>query len=161
MANGGLRGIQVTTNTGHDISTSYYFNNDQTTATTAIQYAWNPPASPSHQWVPPVRDGTVQTLLGIDTPTPGYAAPGQVPAGLVATPAENDAPVITDLTGGSELPETDDIVLGFDVTDDHEVRTVELTLYTGHGYPATRPLMFGAPGHYTYEVPTTTERRVR
>src|SRR3546814_948780 len=127
MANGGLRGIQVTTNTVHDISTSYYFNNDQTTATTAIQYAWNPPASPSHQWVPPVRDGTVQTLLGIDTPTPGYAAPGQVPAGLVATPAENDAPVITDLTGGSELPETDDIVLGFDVTDDRsEEHTSEL-----------------------------------
>src|SRR3546814_19927975 len=106
MANGGLRGIQVTTNTGHDISTSYYFNNDQTTATTAIQYAWNPPASPSHQWVPPVRDGTVQTLLGIDTPTPGYAAPGQVPAGLVTTPAENDAPVITDLTGGSAIGRT-------------------------------------------------------
>src|SRR3546814_20936804 len=108
MANGGLRGIQVTTNTGHDISTSYYFNNDQTTATTAIQYAWNPPASPSHQWVPPVRDGTVQTLLGIDTPTPGYAAPGQVPAGLGATPAENDAPVITRPTRGPQPTPTPD-----------------------------------------------------
>ena len=52
MANGGLRGIQVMTNTGIDTSTTYYFNDAQTTAATAIQYAWNPPASSDHLWVP-------------------------------------------------------------------------------------------------------------
>ena len=60
MSNGGLRGIRVATNTGIDVSTTYYFNDAQTTATTAIQYAWNPPASPDHLWVPQPRNGTVR-----------------------------------------------------------------------------------------------------
>jgi hypothetical protein len=154
MANGGLRGIQVMTNTGIDTSTTYYFNDAQTTATTAIQYAWNPAASPDHLWVPEVRDGTVQTMTGLAVPTPGYTHPGQVPAGLVATPPVDTPPEIDDLTGGPLLPETEDLTVGFDVTDDHQVRTAELTLATDVGDPVTRSLRFESPGRFVQTVPS-------
>lgn len=69
MANGGSRGIQVLTNTGHDISRAYYFADDQTTASTAIQYGWNP-GEGTHLWSPPTPDGTIQwveyTLVASD-----------------------------------------------------------------------------------------------
>lgn len=152
MANGGLRGIQVMTNTGIDTSTTYYFDDAQTTATTALQYAWNPAASPDHLWVPQPSDGTVQTLTGLATPTPGYTRPAQVPDGLVQTPTVDAAPVIDDLTGGPLLPETDDLTLGFDVQDDHQVRTAELTLATDVGDPVTRSLRFESPGRFVHTV---------
>ena len=153
MANGGLRGIQVMTNTGIDTSTTYYFNDAQTTATTAIQYAWNPPASSDHLWVPETADGTVQTMTELAVPTPGYTHPRQVSDGLVATPASDTAPTIDDLTGGPLLPETEDLTLGFDVGDDHQVRTAELTLTTDVGDPVTRSLRFESPGRFVYTIP--------
>src|SRR3546814_20590259 len=73
MANGGMRGIQVTTNTGHDISINYYFNNDQTPAPTDIQFACNPTSDPYHQQSPPVRPGNYPPPLGLPTPKHGYA----------------------------------------------------------------------------------------
>lgn len=153
MSNGGLRGIQVMTNTGIDTSTTYYFDDAQTTATTAIQYAWNPADSPDHLWVPQQRNGTVQTMTELATPTPGYADPGQVPDGLVQTPAVDTAPTVDDLTGGPLLPETEDLTLGFDVHDDHQVRTAELTLATDVGEPLTRSLRFESPGRLVHTVP--------
>ena len=154
MSNGGLRGIRVATNTGVDVSTTYYFNNAQTTATTAIQYAWNPPASPDHLWVPQPRNGTVQTMTRLDVPTPGYTHRDQVPAGLVATPTNDTAPTIDDLTGGPLLPETEDLTLGFDVRDDHQVRTAELTLATDVGDPVTKSLRFESPDRFVYTIPS-------
>ena len=91
MANGGLRGLQVMTNTGHEVSTAYYHDNDDTLPDQPIQYAWT--------------EGTSQTKLGPGTATPGYAAPEQVPGGLVATPADTTAPSIEDLTGSEDAPE--------------------------------------------------------
>ncbi|WP_416953712.1 metallophosphoesterase [Nocardioides sp. T5] len=154
MSNGGLRGIQVMTNTGIDTSTSYYFTDAQTTATTAIQYAWNPADSPDHLWVPQPKDGTVQTMTLLDAPTPGYTHADQVPDGLVATPANDTAPRIDDLTGGPLLPETEDLTLGFDVRDDHQVRTAELTLATDVGDPITRSLRFESPDRFVYTIPS-------
>ena len=154
MSNGGLRGIRVATNTGVDVSTTYYFNDAQTTATTAIQYAWNPPASPDHLWVPQPRNGTVQTMTRLDVPTPGYTHRDQVPAGLVATPTNDTAPTIDDLTGGPLLPETEDLTLGFDVRDDHQVRTAELTLATDVGDPVTKSLRFESPDRFVYTIPS-------
>lgn len=154
MANGGLRGIQVMTNTGIDTSTTYYFNDAQTTATTAIQYARNPADSPDHLWVPQPRNGTVQTMTGLDVPTPGYTHPDQVPDGLVATPAADAPPTVDDLTGGPLLPETEDLTLGFDVRDDHQVRTAELTLATDVGDPITRSLRFESPDRFVYTIPS-------
>lgn len=154
MSNGGLRGLQLMTNTGIDVSTTYYFNDAQTTATTAIQYAWNPAASPDHLWVPETQNGTVQTMTELATPTPGYTHPRQVPAGLVATPADDTAPRIDDLTGGPLLPETEDLTLGFDVRDDQQVRTAELTLATDVGDPVTRSLRFDSPDRFVHTVPS-------
>ena len=152
MANGGSRGIQISTNTGTDVSRAYYFTDDQTTPTTAIQYAWNPQGA-SPIWAPQPADGTVQTLLRLDTPTPGSVSDDQVRPALRPAPAAGTAPVITDLTGGTEMPSTPGLDLGFDITDDHEVRTVTLTLTDNLGATITRNLTFGAANRYLYAVP--------
>ncbi len=152
MANGGSRGIQVRTNTGHDISRAYYFTDDQTTASTAIQYGWNPGAA-APLWAPPTPDGTVQTLMRLAAPTPGSVSADQVPTAFVAAPAPGSAPVITDLTGSSDVPDTADLDLGFDVTDDVLVRTVTLSLTDNLGATETRSLAFEAANRYYYTVP--------
>ena len=45
--------------------------------------------------------------------------------------------MITDLRGGSEVPDTDDLELAFDVSDDHQVRTAALTIDTDVDEPGT------------------------
>ncbi|WP_051816582.1 metallophosphoesterase [Kitasatospora sp. NRRL B-11411] len=139
MANGGPRGIRVSTDTGYEISRADYLNDDQTVADEPIQYRW--------------ESGTAQTMIGPGPATPGRTDPGQVPAGLVADPASDTAPVVTDLRGTGEAPVTDDLELTFAVTDDHQVRTVELTLDTDTTEPSTRRLRAGAPGRYSCTVP--------
>ncbi|NOV96748.1 metallophosphoesterase [Isoptericola halotolerans] len=137
MANGGQRGIQVTTNTGHVVSRADYMTDDQTVADRPIQYRWD--------------EGTTQTLVGTGLATPGYASPDQVPDALVATPEDTSAPDIADLTDHG--PGADGLALAFDVTDDRRVTTVELTLATDVGEPSTRLLRFDEEGRYTYAVP--------
>ncbi len=139
MANGGLRGIQVETNTGHKVNRADYMNNEQTVPDEPIQYRW--------------EAGTEQTLVGTGVATPGYAAPDQVPAGLVVTPADDTAPVVTDLTGSTDAPDTDGLALDFEVTDDRQVRTVELTIDSDVDEPSTRLLRFDAPNRYGYVIP--------
>lgn len=152
MANGGSRGIQVLTNTGHDISRAYYFADDQTTASTAIQYGWNP-GEGAHLWSPPTPDGTIQTMLSLAAPTPGSVTRDQVPPALMLPPAAGSAPVITDLTGGSDVPDTVGLDLGFEVTDDVLVRTVTLRLTDNLGATESRNLRFEAANRYDYSVP--------
>ncbi|WP_308211906.1 lamin tail domain-containing protein [Microbacterium sp. HD4P20] len=152
MANGGSRGLQVRTNTGHDISRAYYFTNDQTTASTAIQYGWNTPST-APLWAPAPTDGTIQTMMRLDAPTPGSVSADQVPAGFVAAPAAGSAPAITDLTGSSDVPDTADLDLGFDVNDDVQVRTVTLRIRDNLGATQTRSLAFDAANRYYYSVP--------
>ncbi|GAA5146533.1 lamin tail domain-containing protein [Nocardioides marinquilinus] len=139
MSNGGLRGIQVATNTGHDVSRAYYLDDADTVADQPLQYRW--------------ESGTKQTKLGPDVATPGYADPAQVPAGLVATPDDTTGPQVTDLTGSTDAPDTDGLAVDLEVTDDHLVRTVELTIETDVDAPAGRYLRFDAPDRYTYAVP--------
>ncbi|OCG74729.1 lamin tail domain-containing protein [Microbacterium sediminis] len=152
LANGGSRGIQVLTNTGHDISRAYYFTDAQTTATTAIQYGWNPTGG-TYLWSPQAPDGTVQTMMSLAAPTPGAVSADQVPAALMLPPAAGSAPVITDLTGGSDVPDTADLDLGFDVTDDVLVRSVTLRMTDNLGATQTRSLRFEAANRYYYSVP--------
>jgi hypothetical protein len=87
MANGGSRGIQISTNVGTDVSRAYYFSDDQTTSTTAIQYAWNPQGA-APILVSQPADGTVQALLRLDTPTPGSVSDDQVRSGLRPLPPQ-------------------------------------------------------------------------
>ncbi|WP_243231762.1 metallophosphoesterase [Microbacterium sp. CIAB417] len=152
MANGGSRGIQIATATGHDVSRAYYFADDQTTASTAIQYGWNPGAG-EHLWAPEAPDGTTQTMLALAAPTPGSVSAGQVPAAFVAAPAAGEAPIIADLTGGTDVPETADLDLGFTITDDVLVRSVTLELTDNLGAVQTRNLTVAAADRYDYSVP--------
>ncbi|OLT55090.1 lamin tail domain-containing protein [Cellulosimicrobium sp. CUA-896] len=139
MANGGLRGLQVETNTGHVVSRADYMNNDQTLPDQPIQYRWD--------------EGTSQTLVGPGAPTPGQVSSDQVPAGLVVTPQDDEAPVVTDLTGSDDAPETDGLALLVEATDDRLVSTVELTLTSDVGAPVTRLLRAEAADRYSYAVP--------
>ena len=151
FANAGSRGIQVRTNSGLDVSRAYYFTDDQTTATTAIQYAWNPAGDAL--WRPTPADQATQTLVRLAKPTPGSVDASQVPAALVAAPKPGTAPKITDLTGGTETPDTDDLNLAFDITDDAQVRTVTLEIVDNLGGRTSHNLTFDSPGRYAYAVP--------
>lgn len=153
MANGGSRGLQLMTKSGHDISRAYYFDDGQTTATTAIQYGWNPADSSGALWVPADPAGTSQSMLGLATPTPGAVSGSQVADAYVPGPEAGTAPRIVDLTGGSELPQGDGIALGFDITDDVLVRRVTLTLTDDLGATETRELTFTSAGRYEYSIP--------
>lgn len=152
MANGGSRGLQLQTKTGHDVSRAYYFDDAQTTASTAIQYAWNPGAA-APLWAPADPAGTTQTLLNLSSPTPGAVSAEQVADSFVPHPEPGAAPVIVDLTGGSEVPDTGGIELGFDITDDVLVRRVTLTVTDDLGGSETRDLIFAAAGRYLYAIP--------
>ena len=154
MANGGSRGLQLSTKSGHDISRAYYFDDAQTTASTAIQYAWNPADASSALWVPADPAGSSQTMQRLATPTPGAVGDGQVAGSYVPHPAAGSAPTIVDLTGGSELPSGEGIELGFDIDDDVLVRRVTLTLTDDLGATETRDLTFATPGRYGYSIPS-------
>lgn len=154
MANGGSRGLRLMTKSGHDISRAYYFDDGQTTASTAIQYGWNPADASGALWVPADPAGTSQSMLGLATPTPGAVSADQVADAYVPHPEGGTAPKIVDLTGGSELPQGDDVALGFDVTDDVLVRRVTLTLTDDLGTTETRELAFTSAGRYEYSIPS-------
>lgn len=154
MANGGSRGLQLQTKSGHDISRAYYFDDAQTTASTAIQYSWNPGAAASALWAPADPAGTTQTMLGLAAPTPGAVTDDQVAASFVPHPVPGAAPVVVDLTGGSEVPDTGGIELGFDISDDVLVRRVTLTVTDDLGGTDTRNLTFSAAGRYLYSIPS-------
>ncbi|MBW8763229.1 MAG: lamin tail domain-containing protein [Microbacterium sp.] len=153
MANGGSRGLQLQTKSGHDISRAYYFDDAQTTASTAIKYSWNPGAAAAALWTPADPAGTTQTMLGLAAPTPGAVTDDQVAVSFVPYPAPGTAPVIVDLTGGSEVPDTGGIELGFEITDDLLVRRVTLTVTDDLGGTETRNLTFSAAGRYLYSIP--------
>lgn len=150
MANGGSRGLQLMTKTGFDISRAYYFDNDQTTATTAIQYAWNP-ADPAAMWTPADPAGTAQTMLGLATPTPGAVSDNQVAPTFVAHPEPGTAPVIADLT--PEVAADGPVELAFDITDDDLVRRVTLALTDDLGGTDVRNLTVAADGRYLHTIP--------
>ena len=152
MANAGSRGIQVATDTGHDVSRAYYFDNDQTTADTAIQYGWNP-GDGAHVWRPEAPAGTTQTMMSLAPPTPGFVSAEQVPASFVAAPEAGAAPVIEDLTGGSDVPDTAALDLGFAITDDVLVRSVTLELADNLGATQARNLTVEAANRFHYSVP--------
>ena len=152
MANGGSRGLQLMTKSGHVISRAFYFDDAQTTSSTAIQYAWNP-GDPAAAWKPADPSGVTQTMLGLAAPTPGAVTEAQVAPTSVAYPAPGSAPRIVDLTGGSELPDSGNVELGFDITDDVLVRRVTLTLKDSLGATDVRDLTFGSGDRYQYAIP--------
>ncbi len=154
MANGGSRGLQLSTKSGHDISRAYYFDDAQTTASTAIQYGWTPADVSGALWVPADPAGTGQTMLGLATPTPGAVSDGQVADSYLPYPAAGTAPTIVDLTGGSELPGGEGVELGFDIADDVLVRRVTVTLTDDLGATETRELTFTTAGRYVYGIPS-------
>lgn len=152
MANGGSRGLQLQTKSGYDVSRAYYFTDDQTTASTAIQYAWNP-GDVSPMWAPADATGAIQTMLGIETPTPGSVSKKQVSASLMQFPAQGSAPEITNLTKESDTPGAEDLGLAFNITDDSLVRRVTLRVTDDTKRDETRDLSFSDLDTYRFTVP--------
>lgn len=152
MSNGGSRGLQLMTKSGHDVSRAYYFNDAQTTPTTAIQYAWNP-ATSTPMWSPADPAGSTQTMLGLETPSPGAVSTGQIPDAFVQFPEAGSAPKITDRTVTPGVPVAQDLALDFLISDDALVRRVTLEVTDNLGHSETRNLTFGTADEYRHTIP--------
>lgn len=119
MANGSDRGIVVATNTGHEITTSFYNdepNKKDPAANKGILYAF------------PV-DGSIQMAKissATEFATPGSVAENQVPGTKVEIQGDAEKPVFEDLTNMTEVGEKSDLPLLFDVKDNQEVKTVRI-----------------------------------
>nr|WP_306813067.1 S-layer homology domain-containing protein [Paenibacillus soyae] len=116
MANGGKRGIVVATNSGIEVSTVYYDNDEETKANKGIFYRY------------PV-DGTANMIkysAGLEAATPGAVASQQVPAVPVTVAADSVNPEVTDLTAATEVDQTNNFDIVADAADDMQVKTVLL-----------------------------------
>ena len=151
MSNGGSRGLQLMTKSGHDISRAYYFNDAQTTPTTAIQYAWNP-GTTTPMWSPADPAGSTQTMLGLEKPSPGSVSDTQVSDSYVQFPAAGAAPAIADHTVLSADPGVQDLALDFLISDDSLVRRVTLQVVDNLGHSETRNLTFAAADQYRHTI---------
>ncbi|HEX7352603.1 lamin tail domain-containing protein [Brachybacterium sp.] len=123
MANGSGRGLELTTRTGDSIHRVFYnvSGTDDTTADQGIQYRTGGTTDGQEP------DFSLGALTGQAPASPGTVDPTQVPAELVAVPADEQAPDVTDLTA-DELDPSADAVISHEVTDDVQARTVTLHL---------------------------------
>jgi predicted phosphodiesterase len=116
MANGGKRGIVIATNSGIEISSAYYDNDEETKANMGIFYKYP-------------LDGTTTMIkysAGLESATPGKVASEQVPAIPVRVPADNVNPTAADLTTVATIDQSSNIDLVADAKDDRIVKTVAL-----------------------------------
>ncbi|QGQ98746.1 hypothetical protein EHS13_29645 [Paenibacillus psychroresistens] len=116
MANTGPRGLVVASNSGTDISASYYVTDAETVANKGIFYKF------------PV-DGSSKMIkysAGLLAATPGTVNSVQVPGQRVHLIADTMKPEITDNTGKTEVPQSGDFEISADANDDHQVKTVLL-----------------------------------
>ncbi|MFW2512638.1 lamin tail domain-containing protein [Demequina sp. SO4-13] len=142
MANGGLRGMEIITNTEVPINrVSYNLDGDDTSPDVGIHYTV-------------AGDGdAVQAILEKSPATPGIVTSAQVHDGLASAPAAGDAPVITDLSPAQFTP-GEPLELSATVTDDVLVRTVSLSLGSGADESEVEyNLVPAGDGVYSVEVP--------
>ncbi len=116
MANGGKRGIVIATNSGIEISSAYYDNDEETQANKGIFYKYPLDGTPN----------MIKYSAGLLPATPGAVAPEQVPAVPVAVPADDTDPVATDLTSVTEIDQSKNFDLVADAQDDRIVKTAVL-----------------------------------
>lgn len=119
MANGSMRGLLITSNTGQEVSIAYYNDVetiDDTQADKGIVYKY------------PVDGSNVMEKIsaGLMPATPGNIEAYQVPKQQIALPSDEHAPTIENLTDESEVLQTDNIDILADVQDEMEVKTVQV-----------------------------------
>ncbi|MFC0272253.1 lamin tail domain-containing protein [Metabacillus herbersteinensis] len=115
MANGSMRGLVVATNTGKEISVSYY--NDETNVDDSFQ-------DKGIVYKYPVDKSTQLIKIGVEDATPGAVESFQVPGQPVHIEEDTVAPTIENLTNVSEINQKDNINLVANIKDDKEVKTV-------------------------------------
>ncbi|WP_230006727.1 metallophosphoesterase, partial [Microbacterium sp. Bi128] len=116
MANGSPRGVQVSTNTGHPVSTAFYNldGRDDTQADKGIRFT-------------ATADAAAQRILDIVPASPGAVQDAQIAATSVVTPVDTTAPTVTDRTAAEIVPGSD-FVIDLALADDVDVRTATLEL---------------------------------
>ncbi|ASS67998.1 MULTISPECIES: S-layer homology domain-containing protein [unclassified Paenibacillus] len=119
MANGGLRGLVVGTNTHEDISAAYYVKED-VAVNKGILYQY------------PGDGGTVMRKgwPGLEAATPGRVKDWQVPSVPVHVAADAEPPAVLDLTGAAEADQARDLDIKLEVTDNKRVKSVRLSFRT-------------------------------
>ncbi|WP_199624191.1 lamin tail domain-containing protein [Paenibacillus alkalitolerans] len=114
MANGGKRGLIVSTNTNNDLIVASYDNDAETVANKGIFYKY--PLNGS-------RD-MVKYSAGTEPATPGTISAGQVPPMPVKLPEDTQQPVVADLTELTEVDQSKDFELIADAKDENGVKSV-------------------------------------
>ena len=143
MANAGLRGVDVITNTGVTISRVYYnVTGDDTLPDQGIHYAVGD------------EDPALSEILEIAPATPGIVGVGtQVPDGLMVVTDDTVAPTIVDVTAAEAQPGAD-FGIHHRIADDRIVRTATLELRNDvDGGTDTHNLDRSPDGTYTWTVP--------
>ncbi len=135
MANGSRRGVVIGTNTHKEVSAVYYDGAlpGETTDSKGIYYAYP-------------RNGSVESFkysVGTKAATPGSLEELQKPAEPIQLGADTSEPNIEDVTGLTEIAESESLKLVADVQDDREVRTVAVYVKTNADAGYTK--------HYLYE----------
>ncbi|MCI3922725.1 S-layer homology domain-containing protein [Paenibacillus sp. TRM 82003] len=116
MANGGKRGIVVSTKTGQDLVAAAYNNDDETKADKGIFYRY------------PLFDKQTMVMYsaGIENATPGAVDALQLPEAPAVVPADAVPPSVTDLTGATEWNQNADLELVADAGDNVSVKRLSL-----------------------------------
>ncbi|HET6919965.1 MAG TPA: lamin tail domain-containing protein, partial [Jiangellaceae bacterium] len=143
MANASGRGMEIRSNTGFTLNKGYYnvSGADDVDPDQGIQYAYDR-ANPR-----------LQVLTGKATATPGYAAPAQVPGGLVVAPADTSPPAVTDLTDETTDPSAD-LAFQFRIDDDVRALTATLSIWNDvDGTPRRVNLVRSPADDYNYKLP--------
>lgn len=122
MANSSARGVLVTTNTGYEISSAYYMDQkdvDDTIANKGIQYLY------------PQDGGTTMSKISYDQDaTPGFIDAVQKPAQSLKLKVDGEKPIFDDITDVQSVGKLEDLSLSFNISDETQVKTVQLLYKT-------------------------------
>ncbi|MFJ4039370.1 hypothetical protein ACIPVB_14985 [Microbacterium sp. NPDC090007] len=141
MANGSPRGVQISTNTGHAVSSAFYNldGRDDTQADKGIRFT-------------ATEDRARQRLLDLAPATPGAVQGDQVADAPVVVPVDTTAPTVTDRTAAEIAPDAD-FVIDLTLADDVQVRTATLELRNDvDADPLRIPLSDGGDGTFRHTV---------
>lgn len=125
MANSGRRAVVIKSNTEKEISSAYYdadtlYNGgakgDETTENRALQYKY------------PVNGAgkMLKISSGTAVPSPGSAEAAQIPATPVHVVPDTEEPTINDLTGITEIEQSESLDLKAFADDNKEITSVEV-----------------------------------
>ncbi|MDD9271445.1 S-layer homology domain-containing protein [Paenibacillus sp. GCM10023248] len=114
MANGSNRGLLIATNTGIELSASYYVNGDSK-ANKGIVYKF-----------PATGTTMIKASSGTAAATPGSVTQDQVPPQTVKVTPDTVKPTLTDLTKESVIDQASDLEIIGEAHDETSLKTVAL-----------------------------------